>query len=129
MNYGKKIIAFLFLVTFFSQIMSKQFVAVDYLLNTSKYAKNCINKSKPKMNCKGKCQAMKKIQEQEKQEQQNQEKKSENEYSVLSSKSFPPVIPSYYQNKIEKKYCKLTSPKTKDFSFDFFRPPSFSSLA
>ncbi len=129
MNYCKQIIAFFFLIAFLAQTMSKQFVAADYYLNTSKYAKNCVNKAQPKMNCNGKCQAMKRIQEAEKKEQQNQERKVENKYTVLSSKSFPPSIQLQHQYLIEKFYSIFSSPKTTSRSYKIFHPPSCFVLA
>ncbi len=61
----------------------------DYFSNTSSYLKNCENKAKPKLQCNGKCQMMKKITAEEKKDQDNPERKSENKNEVLlSSKSF-----------------------------------------
>ncbi|MFL5811765.1 MAG: hypothetical protein ACJ749_19740, partial [Flavisolibacter sp.] len=52
------------------------------------FAKHCENKARPIMHCNGKCQMMKKIQEEEKKEQQSPERKMENKNEVVSSKSF-----------------------------------------
>ncbi len=90
----KRITAILLLLAFSAQTFSSPFIMLDYYLNTAAFAKNCINKAKPKLHCKGKCQAMKKMREEEKKEQQNNERG--NEYKVqqvLSSRSFfYPVI-------------------------------------
>lgn len=40
---------------------------VDYVLRTEAYARNCVNKAKPMLQCKGKCQMMRKMAAQEQQ--------------------------------------------------------------
>jgi hypothetical protein len=96
---------------------------LDYYLNTAAYAKNCINKARPKMHCNGKCQAMKKIQEEEKKEQQDAQRKAEGKMQqVLSSKSFflqiePLSIIIIKAANSEKAY------PTRDMSYAFFHPP------
>jgi len=57
----KKITATILLLAFVSQTFAGPFIMLDYFVNTAAYAKNCINKARPKMHCNGKCQAMKKI--------------------------------------------------------------------
>jgi len=85
----KSITAFLFILAFASQTFYKAFIVFDYAANTKAYAKNCINKARPKMHCNGKCQMMKKIKEEEKKESDNSERKSENKKeNTLSSKTF-----------------------------------------
>lgn len=99
----KRPIAILLLLTFSAQIFSSPFIMLDYYLNTAAYAKNCINKARPRLHCNGKCQAMKKIREEEKKEQQNNERASEYKVQqVLSSKSFfcLLVIPARASQKI-----------------------------
>jgi len=73
-----KIIAVFFILSFFTHQFGKLMILADYYTNTSHYAKNCINKSRPKLRCNGKCQMMKKIQKEEKKEKQDAEKKNEN---------------------------------------------------
>jgi hypothetical protein len=55
------------LFAFLAQHFSANLIVVDYVLRTEAYAKQCINKAKPAMKCKGKCQMMLKMTEQEKQ--------------------------------------------------------------
>jgi hypothetical protein len=120
----RQIIALLFLTAFLAQSLSKPFIIVDYYTNTGKYAKNCENKARPKMHCNGKCQMMKKLQEEEKKDQENQERKSENKNEVvLSSKSFFISDPNYSIRFIKRLYPTLQSPKETDCSFEVFHPP------
>ena len=72
-------------MAFLIQTFSKPFIIADYYANTADYAKNCINKLIPAMHCNGKCQMMKKLQEQEKKDQESSERKSGNKTEVLSS--------------------------------------------
>ncbi len=76
------------------------------------------------MHCNGQCQAMKKIQEEEKKEQQNSEKKSEIKIQVLSSKSFFATIPSGITliSKI-KNLFSASNADSIDRSLDIFHPP------
>jgi hypothetical protein len=84
----KRFTAFILLLAFVSQTFASPFIMLDYYVNTAAYAKNCINKARPKMHCNGQCQMMKKIREQEKKDQQNTDNKVERMLMALSSKSF-----------------------------------------
>lgn len=55
------------MLTFLAQHFSASLVVMDYILRTEAYARQCINKSRPALQCKGKCQMMRKMAEQEKQ--------------------------------------------------------------
>lgn len=84
----KPFTASILLLAFVAQTFAAPFIVLDYFVNTTAYAKNCVNKAKPKIHCNGQCQMMKKIREQEKNEQQNTNNKVERMLMVLSSKSF-----------------------------------------
>ncbi|HEY8690784.1 MAG TPA: hypothetical protein VIM07_16220 [Chitinophagaceae bacterium] len=114
---------FIFLV-FFGQPFSSLFIVADYFSNTASYAKNCENKAKPAMHCNGKCQMMKKIQQQENKGQQNSERRYENKNEVLSSKSFFPVL-SIIINSIEKKYFAIKIPCSTNHAAEIFHPPQY----
>jgi len=54
------------------QSFSKWIILTDYEINKEYISKNlCINKSRPKLHCNGKCQLMKKLAEEEKQNSSN----------------------------------------------------------
>jgi hypothetical protein len=55
------------LFAFLAQHFSAGLILVDYVLRTDAYARQCINKERPALKCKGKCQMMRKMAEQEKQ--------------------------------------------------------------
>lgn len=97
----------------------------DYFTNAAKYAKNCENKAKPEMHCNGKCQMMKKLQQEEKKDRENPGRKAENKSEVvLSAKTFFATIYRAYQLRIAKK----ASPQIADnYAYNpvcsIFHPP------
>jgi hypothetical protein len=118
----RQLTAFIIFFAFVAQSLSGLLVMVDYYANRSAYFKTCINKGRPKLHCNGKCQMMKKMQEEGKKEQQLPERKYENKFEVLSSKSFfcyenPPVI---LGDTIA--HCENNN-HTQDISLDIFHPP------
>jgi len=86
----RKLIAVVFISAFFTQTFGKVFIVADYFTNKSKYAKNCVNKARPKLHCDGKCQLMKKLQEEDKKDQQQPERRVEykNENSLIDVNNF-----------------------------------------
>ena len=95
---------------------------LDYVVNTAAYAKNCINKQKPKMRCNGQCQVMKKIQEEERKEKEESERKAESNAQVLSSKSFFCHVQPVYKVVVKAISFEKKYPLT-DISYSFFHPP------
>lgn len=84
----KQLTAILFFVAFIGQTFNKPFIVVDYYTNNAAYLEACINKARPKMNCKGKCQMMKKLQEQEKKEQENPVARPDFKTEIFSADNF-----------------------------------------
>ncbi len=76
------------------------------------------------LHCNGKCQAMKKMQEQEKKDQDMPDTRSDGKFEVLSSKSFFPSIDPLL---ITISEIKLSSPlcegAVSGYNADFFQPP------
>jgi hypothetical protein len=101
---------------------SKVLYYADYNLNTEKYLQNCINKQRPKMNCKGHCQLSKKLKQQQKDEQSNNSKKSNPKDDVVSSKSF---FAANINNIISIcfKYKVTNDQIAGTFSKEVFQPP------
>ena len=119
----KQVAAIVLLFAFTTQTFSRGLVLVNYYTNTAAFVKNCENKVKPKMHCNGKCQMMKKMQQEEKQDQQNSERKTVNKMDVLSSRSFftssATALSVLFSRAapVEQKY-PLTN-----ISYAFFHPP------
>lgn len=79
------------LFSFLTQHVSRLYWVADYYINPTVYIKNCENKAKPKLNCKGKCQMAKKIKEEEQKDQEQQERRNQEKNETLSSRSFFPT--------------------------------------
>jgi len=121
----KLITATVFLLAFASQTFYKAFIVFDYAANTKAYARNCVNKSRPKMHCNGKCQMMKKLQEEERKDAQNAERKSENKNeNILSSRSFFITSTVFAIEQQNISYPDLTAGKAINMPRSCFRPPS-----
>ncbi|MES2431088.1 MAG: hypothetical protein V4556_09130 [Bacteroidota bacterium] len=121
---AKQVIALTILLAFVLQMFNKAFIVVDYLTNTKAFAKNCVNKAKPKMRCNGKCQMMKRLEQEEKKEQQVPERKSENKFETISSRSFFAVLPLHSENALSINYRILSAPAEKRMPRSHFHPPS-----
>lgn len=74
------------------QTFSNAVIVGGYYLNTGGYARYCVNKAKPWMHCNGKCQMLKKLNQEEKQDNQNPVQKAAS-VEVISSKSFFSTVP------------------------------------
>lgn len=124
MHSLKIITALVFLATFTCQTFYKAFIVFDYAANTAAYAKNCENKSRPKMHCNGKCQMMKKLKEQEKKDAQNPDRKSENKNeNILSSKSFFTNDLATFSPFEKKEFPRLPVAKEIKIARSIFHPP------
>jgi len=75
----QRCIAIVLLVAFAMQSFQKNLIVLDYYFNTAIFAENCVNQTRPQLNCKGKCQLVKKLQAEEKKEQQSPENKAQNQ--------------------------------------------------
>lgn len=110
------------MLAFVAQTFNNGFVMLNYYMNTAAFAKDCVNKAKPKMHCNGKCQMMKKLQQEEKNDQQMPERKLEKKLEMISHSAlaYPvnfstPIISNI--TVFEKNYPLATASNT------FFHPP------
>ena len=113
----------LVLFALMAQTFKFNFVITDYYVNTANYIKNCINKSKPKSTCQGKCQMMMKMREEQQKEEQTSGNRSENKFEqviyfnsnndILTTKliSSNSIFPPFSEGKIQ------------DFISSPFQPP------
>jgi hypothetical protein len=120
----RQITAILFFAALLAQTFSRSFVIADYYTNTSKCAKDCINKARPKMHCNGKCQMMKKLQQEEKKDQETPDRKGENKIISLKPQN---VIFSGFLKRIEITYPALENTgHAIGRSYAIFHQPTFS---
>lgn len=112
------------LIAFAASTFSRVFVVADYYTNTAMYAMNCVNKAKPKLHCNGKCQMMKRLQQEDNKDQQNPDRKMENKGGVdISSRSF-------FSNQLNAGYSIIATSYTifntgtpVAYSNNIFHPP------
>lgn len=118
----KQITAILFFAAFIGQTFNKPFIIVDYYANNEAYLKACINKARPKMQCNGKCQMMKKLQEEEKKEQQLPGARPDTKTEIFSGDNFTYTIetPSVIIKKIFQDYIRQILPASNN---SIFHPP------
>ena len=121
-NAYRSITAALLAVIFFTANFGELFTVAGYYINTSAYALNCVNKSKPQMHCNGKCQLQKKLDTQNN-DKQSTEKKSDTGSEVLSSKTFFATLERLAARNCSPQYFPVNNTITVDKSFSFFHPP------
>ncbi|MFN4008103.1 MAG: hypothetical protein ACK4HE_11380 [Chitinophagaceae bacterium] len=64
-------------LAFVLQMFNRYFIFLGYQVNQEDYIKNCINKYRPALHCKGKCQMLSKLKQEEKKDQNNPDRKGE----------------------------------------------------
>ncbi len=74
------------------------------------------------MHCNGKCQMMKKLQQQEKSDQGNPERKMENKIEVISAKSFFATLKQLVAPGLPV-YAEIIIQSPVDRSYSLLRPP------
>jgi hypothetical protein len=109
---------------FLTQTFSKGFIIADYYSNIAAYAKNCVNKARPMLHCNGKCQLMKKLQQQQDDQQDKAAQWGNLKSEVLSTKSFYPSLskPAFTISSSVKNGAPI-SVKITDRSYGCFHPP------
>src|ERR1700754_2917517 len=99
-------VAILLFAAFTIQSFSKVFLVLNFYANNAAYARQCVNKFVPKMNCNGQCLLMKKIQAEENKEQKNPELKLENKNEVYFvtkySSFFSRIFPTFMSYPVEE---------------------------
>lgn len=125
-GFYRKIVVVLLLAAFTTITFNQSFITLDYFLQRDYIAKNlCNNKAKPQMHCNGKCQLMKKLQQEQKKDQENPIRKTDTKKQVFYSCS---SIPGYTlkESTLAKSYPFLSVKKVIDRAFSLLRPPGFA---
>lgn len=117
----KQITAAILLLAILVQTFNKAVIVTSYYANTGAYAKDCINKAKPKLHCNGKCQMMKKLKQEENKEEGNGLLKASQD-EIISSKCFFASINTTTTNS-NFIFPLFTSSSPIDRASDFFHPP------
>lgn len=114
--------ATILLLAFMAQTFNGAFIIAGYITNTAAYARNCVNKSKPRLHCNGKCQLLKKLRQEEKKDAQNPERNNKQPEQVLSSRSFFAVLPYAPIMQLHQYPAASNAPLSKA-ARDIFHPP------
>ena len=126
-NHMLRQIAVIFLLAaFMGQTFNKSLLFMSYYANPAAFAKNCVNKARPMMHCNGKCQMMKKLQQEEQQEKQDTERKADNKSETLSSKSFFVMPSPATGSEIKRTFAPFAAHKPVDMADDLFHPPGIA---
>ena len=120
----KYTLVILLLAALLAQTFSRSIAMADYMVNLEAYKKACINKAKPKLQCNGKCQMLKKVKKQEGDSEASAPVLKLNHLEVvLSSKSFFPSI-SVVSTNNSSSYFTYTDDYSSDYLGAIFHPPS-----
>jgi hypothetical protein len=119
----KNVFAFSLLLILLTQTFSRSLALADYMVNLEAYKKVCTNKSKPKLQCNGKCQMLKKVNQQEADAEKNTTAPTFNHFELaLSSKSFFPKIHLVSEERRSNFYT-YQSEIAHDYVRSIFHPP------
>jgi hypothetical protein len=121
----QRIFFVLLLLSFLAQTFGTNWLLADYYANTSKYASYCENKQKPELKCKGKCQMMKRIKEEEQKDKENPERKAETKIeTTVYFRSSKEILPTAERNSEPvTRFFSYTEGVTLHRSATVFHPP------
>jgi hypothetical protein len=113
------------LLAFTTQAFSRFMLFADYYINTESYAVNCENKARPILKCRGKCQMMKKMQQEEKKDEQNPDRRAENKFELplFHSQERVFLFSVSFQSDMSLSYGDYTAGEPRTISLDIFHPP------
>lgn len=112
----------LLLAAFSAQTFQQAAWVLDYYTNTASFAARCENKALPKMHCNGKCQLMKKLQQEQKKDQERSERK-ENTSGPFFSQSFSPLQHAALEPAPLLHFSHLHCLPSTGFTSAVFHPP------
>jgi len=95
------------------------------MINLENYKKTCVNKSKPKLHCNGKCQMMKKMRQSSSSDSEVPNQKQIQMNFDFSSKTFFPQL-DIWETNTKQKYFVFNVYTLYSYTSDLFHPPSFA---
>jgi hypothetical protein len=121
----RQLLSILFILAFAAQAFQQNLIVGSYYINNAVYAKNCENKAKPSLACKGKCQMMKKLQQEEQKQTPAPGLKVQQKAESFSSLLYNTVlrVPETDANRFFSFAFSSGTPIT--ISLSIFHPPSF----
>ena len=119
----QRLTAALLILAFMTSTFYRTVIVLDYYANTAAYSKSCINKARLTMHCNGKCQMMKKLEQEEKNDRDNLERKAENKNEIQPANNF--CHATYLQPEITRHaVAHIITQKPADKYYSLLRPPT-----
>ena len=114
----------LLLLAFVMQSFRQLIIVMDYYINPAEYEANCINKKKPLLKCHGKCQMVKKVNQEEQKDKDNPVRKFENSFSLYSASHnfYSFIIPLAFLHSNHSSLDCIGFPVQRNS--DIFHPPA-----
>ena len=120
----KRITTIFFLLLFMAQTFHRAFIVFDFYRNQDYIAKtSCENKYRPVLQCNGKCQLAKKLQQEEKKDQSNPDRKLENKNEVFPAST---GYTGFVNNAtlLVSTFTLVNTGSPIDVTIDCFHPPA-----
>lgn len=122
----RQLLSILFILAFAVQTFQQNLIVGSYYFNNAVYAKNCENKTKPSLGCKGKCQMMKKLQQEEQQQAPAPGMKAEQKGESFSSLVYTSIIQTPVTAANRCFVFSFTNGTPANIAVSIFHPPSFA---
>lgn len=122
----KAVASIVLLLALTAQTFKSELVIIDYYTCTASFAKNCINKARPKLHCNGKCQMMRKLQEEERKDEQAPERKTENEITICLASFFIIATEIPFRFITQSKRLHHSKWNGITYNVEIFHPPKLS---
>jgi len=120
----RQLLATVLMLTFSVKTFNQGLIVFGFYANQDAIAKKlCVNKAKPKMHCNGKCQLMKKLQEEEKSDKENSERKIENKTDIVFIKRSYTSMQCEMKYEIQNIFSLYKEPVVSIYLTDIFHPP------
>lgn len=120
----RQILTAVLMLAFTVQTFNQGLIVFGFYANQDAIARKlCVNKAKPKMLCHGKCQLMKKLQEEEKSDKENSERKIENKAEVVFINNTYAVVDLNLKPRSRNNFPLYTDPILNIYLIDIFHPP------
>ena len=120
----RQLLAAVLMLAFTVQTFNQGLIVFGFYANQDAIAnKLCVNKAKPKMLCHGKCQLMKKLQEEEKKDKENSERKIDNKSEIFFINDTYTSVNYETVSNTGSNFPLYNEPLINIYLIDIFHPP------
>jgi hypothetical protein len=120
----KQCTALFLLLATLASTFSKAVIVADFYANQDYIAKNlCVNRNKPMMNCRGRCQLCKRLAHEENQDKSNPDRKPENRNEIVFFEDLSHFVIPPIPSGLTTAYPLMIAHAPIDRAFPFFHPP------